>query len=56
MLQILQDILSGLWETSGLYAMTSSVEGLKQERRSTFVIKKRMETKRFRLLVAASIS
>ena len=30
MLQILKDILLGLWETSGLYAMTSSVEGLKQ--------------------------
>ena len=33
-----------------------SDQGLKQERRSTFVIKKQMETKRFRLLVAASFS
>ena len=47
---------SGLVSKAWLSQKRHSVEGLKQERRSTFVIKKRMETKRFRLLVAASIS
>ena len=47
---------SGLVSKAWLRQKRHSVEGLKQERRSTFVIKKRMETKRFRLLVAASIS
>ena len=47
---------SGLVSKAWLRQKRHSVEGLKQERRSTFVIKKRMETKHFRLLVAASFS
>ena len=53
---VLHRDFSGLVSKAWLRQKRHSVEGLKQERRSTFVIKKRMETKRFRLLVAASIS
>lgn len=47
---------TGLVSDARLSQKRHSDEGLKQERRSTFVIKKQMETNHFRLLVAASFS
>ena len=47
---------SGLVSKAWLRQKRHSVEGLKQESSPTFVIKKQMETKHFRLLVADSIS